>query len=535
MNGYSREEMIGQSIDLLNLAPGTREERKAYLEDVRREKVVFTEAFHRHKDGHIFPIEVLTSLLILDDHELILGIDRDITERVQAKETLEQSEKRFRALVENSTDAITLFDSNGVTIYDSPAAPGMLGYGPEELIGQNVFDLIHPDDLAHVQLLFQNLVKTADARMNVTFRIQHKAGSWLWIEAVATNLLAEPSVQAIVANYRDITVRKQAEVALSESDKRFRNLFESSPVSIWEEDFSKIKAYLDELKEVVDTDFEVYLNEHPEVVSKCASLVKIVDVNQASMDLYGVDVKSMLLENLSNVFVPESFGTFQQELLAVWSGEHRLEMDGIARTLDGLRKDVTIIWAVASGYEESYSRVLVSLIDITERVRAAKEIRSRTDELSTLYDLSRALAKANNLDLVTRRTVKSVQVTFARIALLEKDELVICSAYPIRALDHDLYVGARTPIAALPYCRHVLEQDETVILHSTDQRTGDEERKALLLDYSQTLCLVPLRVRDFDSNSSHTLGLLMMGEARGEQREPFTPEKFQEQLSPFMN
>ncbi len=142
---------------------------------------------------------------------LIHGMMYDITERKHAEDALHESEKRFRALIENSSDAITMLDAKGIAVYDSPAAPGMLGYAPEDWIGRDVFALIHPDDLPKIRDLFQNLVETPGARVNSTFRVRHKSGSWLWIEMVATNLLSEPSMKAIVLNYRDITERKRAE------------------------------------------------------------------------------------------------------------------------------------------------------------------------------------------------------------------------------------------------------------------------------------------------------------------------------------
>ena len=118
----------------------------------------------------------------------------EINERRQAEEALEQSGKRFKALIENSADAITLLDSNGVAIYDSPAAPGMLGYFNNELIGQNIFSLMHEEDLASIQPLFQKLIETPGARLNNIFRFRHKDSSWRWIESISTNLLSEPSV-----------------------------------------------------------------------------------------------------------------------------------------------------------------------------------------------------------------------------------------------------------------------------------------------------------------------------------------------------
>lgn len=138
-------------------------------------------------------------------------LSMDISDRKRADLTLQQSEKRFRSLIENSSDAITLLDENGIAIYDSPAAPGMLGYFQGELVGWNVFDLIHSDDLLQTKSLFQRLAAAPGSRVKSIFRLRHKGGSWLWIEAVATNLMTEPSVKAVVVNYRDITQRKQAE------------------------------------------------------------------------------------------------------------------------------------------------------------------------------------------------------------------------------------------------------------------------------------------------------------------------------------
>ncbi len=160
-------------------------------------------------EGNI--ITLLTSKVPLRNHQGeiygMLGTYLDITDRKQAADKLRENDNRFRALIENSSDAITLVDANGIAVYDSPAAPGMLGYDPEDWIGREVFGLIHPDDLPKIRDLFQNLCKTPGARANSTFRVRHKSGAWLWIETVATNLLTEPGVNAIVLNYRDITER----------------------------------------------------------------------------------------------------------------------------------------------------------------------------------------------------------------------------------------------------------------------------------------------------------------------------------------
>ncbi|HEY3474213.1 MAG TPA: PAS domain S-box protein [Anaerolineales bacterium] len=98
MNGYTREELIGQSIDLLNVKKGTREEFTSILESLRHQSVVHgIEAVHRHKDGHLFPIEYSTSLIKVGNRELVLGIDRNITERKHAEEALKQAKEAAEA------------------------------------------------------------------------------------------------------------------------------------------------------------------------------------------------------------------------------------------------------------------------------------------------------------------------------------------------------------------------------------------------------------------------------------------------------
>jgi PAS domain S-box-containing protein len=93
MNGYTRQELIGQSVDVLHERPGVGAERQAYLQFLRDEGVLHRDGFHRHRDGHIFPIEVSSSLISFAGRELVLGIDRDITQRKQAEEALRQAKE----------------------------------------------------------------------------------------------------------------------------------------------------------------------------------------------------------------------------------------------------------------------------------------------------------------------------------------------------------------------------------------------------------------------------------------------------------
>lgn len=162
----------------------------------------------------------------------ILIVARVITKRKRAEEALRESVKHFRALLENISDAISLINPYGIVLYSSRSTNRVLGYSANEFVGTNVFDLIHTDDLSQVLEQMTLLRKKEGSVQTLQFRIKHKDDSWRWMEGVANNLTHEPSVQAVVFNYRDITQRKEAEEALRESDKRFRALIENSSDAI---------------------------------------------------------------------------------------------------------------------------------------------------------------------------------------------------------------------------------------------------------------------------------------------------------------
>ncbi len=185
------------------------------------------------------PIEVDYSLLLGNEvrwfsatvspfsPDTVVWIAHDITERVRAEEALQNSETRFRSLIENGQDNISLIGPDGTLLWESPTLIHTLGYGHAEHYGRVIFDLVHPDDLDLAHALLSKLVREPGSRQNGTFRLLHKDGSWRWVEAVGTNLLNTAGVSGIVLNYHDITERTLAAEALRESEQHFRFLFEN--------------------------------------------------------------------------------------------------------------------------------------------------------------------------------------------------------------------------------------------------------------------------------------------------------------------
>jgi diguanylate cyclase (GGDEF)-like protein len=171
----------------------------------------------------------------------------------------------------------------------------------------------------------------------------------------------------ILAVIRDITESKRTEREIKESRERYRSLFEHSPIPIWEEDFSGVRAHLDRLRASGIRDFRKYFEDHPEEVDRCTALVKVLDISQESLEFFKARSKEEILSNLPLIFDKESFDVVREEMTALAEGNYRFESEIPARTLTGDKRVLALRLSASPGFEESLARVLVSFIDITER------------------------------------------------------------------------------------------------------------------------------------------------------------------------
>ncbi len=158
----------------------------------------------------------------------------DISERKHAEEALTRSEQLFRTLVENSSDVISILDPDGIIRYESPSVATKLGYSPDELVGTNAFDYVHPQDLEQALVAFREGLVKPRRHAAVELRLLHKNGSYHFFESVS-NLLRGPDGKTVglLCSFRDIVDRRRQQAELRASEERYRDLFERNLAGVY--------------------------------------------------------------------------------------------------------------------------------------------------------------------------------------------------------------------------------------------------------------------------------------------------------------
>ncbi|MDD3135408.1 MAG: PAS domain S-box protein, partial [Methanoregula sp.] len=157
----------------------------------------------------------------------------DITTRKHAEHALRESENRFRALAENSSDIIRILDRDGRIIFDTAAVVRELGYAPGFTIGKSPFEFIHPDDIDTVKTNLSGVYAKTNSGIPTEFRIRRADGSYTWVESTGKNLIGVPGVDGIMTTTRFIDAQKRMESSLHESEKRYRAILEQAADAIF--------------------------------------------------------------------------------------------------------------------------------------------------------------------------------------------------------------------------------------------------------------------------------------------------------------
>ena len=245
MNGFEKEELIGRSIDILHEKITNKEERQEYLEFLRQVKSVHKEAYHKHKDGHLFPIEIVTTLVNIGGREFVLGIDRDITERKKAEAELNLQKQRLADVIEGTNAGTWTWNIQTGEVILNERWAEIIGCTLEELkpIDINTWiSHVHPEDLPLANEMLGKHFNKEVEYFDVEFRQPHKNGKWIWVNSRGKVIewTEDSKPLWISGTHLDITERKEIEIELQQSQTTLRGVIDSFPGEIFWKDLKSV-------------------------------------------------------------------------------------------------------------------------------------------------------------------------------------------------------------------------------------------------------------------------------------------------------
>lgn len=324
----------------------------------------------------------------------------------QLEETVEKRSKEiirqkifYEALVQSSPLAIVTLDKVHRIVAINPAFQDMFGYRQEEIMGEELDSLVANPDRPHEAVKITEGVLDGNA-IHEYGRRRRKDGVLIDVEIFGQPILINGNLSGVLGMYRDITVEKKAQDALSASEERFRRMFSDSPVALRMEDFSGVKKWINEKTENGHKDLHNLFKNNAELFSEMAGLAKIVDLNDASLLLFQARDKEELQANLQSVLSCGSKQTALEVVCSMLEGATSLEREMVYTRLDGKKIYTITKLSVVPGYEDSWGRVLFSNMDITERKMAEERLAyiSLHDMMTGIYNRSYFEEEMRRLD-----------------------------------------------------------------------------------------------------------------------------------------
>jgi diguanylate cyclase (GGDEF)-like protein/PAS domain S-box-containing protein len=326
-------------------------------------------------------------------------LEKTISERTHAYQA--QAEY-FRALVDNNPIATVTLDNNQRILSVNPAFEELFGYSQEEALSQDLDTLIASEDqIIEAKTLTEKVLN--NLRISDKGIRKQKDGRQVQVEIFGVPVIVNNQKVGVLGLYRNISDQIKAEKILQESEMRYRSLFEDSPISLWEEDFSAIKFEIDRFKSMGVKNFHEFFSTNQDIVLRLMEKIKVINVNQATIRLFKASSKEDLFNHIHSIILPESVPTNGEIYASLAEGEYQCIGEIHHKDFLGNHIFTVLRLSIAPGYEETWGKVFVSIIDITERKNNESylEYLSTHDQLtgvanrSLLYDrLNHALAHA---------------------------------------------------------------------------------------------------------------------------------------------
>ena len=390
--------------------------------------------------------------------EGIVVVFQDISERKQAEEAVEQTGEYFRSLIENAMDAIAIVDAEGNLSYMSPAVNRLVGRSIEEQMGVSPFGFIHEDDLPEMAEIFSDLIQTPGRTVFQEVRVWHDDGSLRYFEVVGRNMVDHPMVNGIVANMRDVTERRKAEMELEK--------YQQSLEQIVEERTAALKKTNEDLQlEIAERErAEEALRASEEKLSTMFSSIEdgivvtdlesnIIEVNDGALRLYGADSREELIgksgvELLSGKdrgIAKDTLGKPLEEAIP----DRIIEFT--FTTKDGTEREVEASTSLLYDRSGKPAGIISVAKDITERKRMQEELQRSEEKLRTIFesigdalivtDLTGTIIEANEAALkIGGYSSKDELIGRNSIELISPEDVARSAEYMAKAFKEGIHV-----------------------------------------------------------------------------------------------
>ncbi len=344
-------------------------------------------------DGHASYTDIFRALTFREKYEDVLKKMRVKTEELQETQDIAQLGTFVLDFKTNAFESSPVFDK-------------ISGFTDKKLKTHEFYrNIIHPDDLELNDQYYLESIRTKKP-YNRKYRIYRNDNNELrWVNEIGRAIYVKGEPIQFKGTIQDITDQKFTEFALKkqndelnelskelsvknelllESERKFKNLFAKSPISLWEEDFSIVKELVDKKKKETK-DLEQYLNDNPDFVHECINNTKILNINEVTLELLGVANKEDLITHLSKNFNLKSYETFKKELIALANDKKEFTGETQFTRSDGEIINTLIKYVIIN---DDYSKAIISIVDITELSKAKEKIEESEKKFRELYEKS---------------------------------------------------------------------------------------------------------------------------------------------------
>jgi len=389
LSGYTADEVKGKSPKILNSGAESEEFHDTIWNLVKQGNSWQGQLQNKSKRGHLFWEQVTITPIkdSADDIINFLTIKVDITNRkkaekqlIEAYETIKEKEDYLNKILHTANEGFWIIDRDAITIEINTKMCNILDYKESEIKGKSIFNFVDKENAQIFNKQLQkrakgistsyevDLIKSTGKKVTCLFKTSPikndediTVGSFALVTDISKLKNSYKTLENKNKELKNLSLELSEKNRLNiESNNRFKSLFEQSPISLFEEDYTEAKKLLLKKKSEV-TDLKTYLDENPEFVKECVSKIKIISVNHNTLELFKVKNAEELLNHLRKTLDDNALEVLKHELLDVVSEKN--EYKTVAEYIRADGKKITTILKLAQ--IDTKGKVIISLTDIT--------------------------------------------------------------------------------------------------------------------------------------------------------------------------